>query len=73
VRRFFSGIGSAGGHRAMAKAVVPIQSFRAKFGDVDGSDITARLHELVAQFLHDTKDVKTQKAELRPENEEVRK
>jgi hypothetical protein len=64
VRRFFSGIGSAGGHRAMAKAVVPIQSFRAKFGDVDGSDIAARLHELVAQFLHDTKDVKTQKGEL---------
>src|ERR1700730_14785489 len=77
VRRFFSGIGSAGGHRAMAKAVVPIQSFRAKFGDVDGSDIAARLHELVAQFLHDARDVKTQKAEVkgevRTESEEVRK
>jgi nanoRNase/pAp phosphatase (c-di-AMP/oligoRNAs hydrolase) len=73
VRRFFSGIGSAGGHRAMAKAVVPIQSFRAKFGEVDGSDITARLHELVAQFLHDTKDVKAPKGELRAESEEVRK
>jgi nanoRNase/pAp phosphatase (c-di-AMP/oligoRNAs hydrolase) len=73
VRRFFSGIGSAGGHRAMAKAVVPIQNFRTKFGEVDGSDITARLHELVAQFLHDPKDVKAQKGELRTDSEEVRK
>src|SRR5207249_336357 len=28
VRRFFSDIGSAGGHRAMAKAVIPMPSFR---------------------------------------------
>jgi nanoRNase/pAp phosphatase (c-di-AMP/oligoRNAs hydrolase) len=67
VRRFFSGIGSAGGHRAMAKAVVPMQSFRKAFGDLDGDDITARLHELVAQFLHDTKEVKSQKADPRSE------
>jgi nanoRNase/pAp phosphatase (c-di-AMP/oligoRNAs hydrolase) len=77
VRRFFSGIGSAGGHRASAKAVVPVQSFREKFGDVDGGDVTARLHALVAQFLHDTRDVKAQKTEvkgeLRTESEEVRK
>src|SRR5712671_6524893 len=34
VRRFFADIGSAGGHRAMAKAVVPIQKFREKFGEL---------------------------------------
>src|ERR1700681_3420042 len=77
VRRYFADIGSAGGHRAMAKAVVPIQSFRSKFGDLDGGDVTARLHELVAQFLHDTRDVKAQRAEVkgevRSESEEVRK
>ena len=28
VRRFFADIGSAGGHRAMAKAVVPMRAFR---------------------------------------------
>ena len=28
VRRFFADIGSAGGHRAMAKAIVPMQAFR---------------------------------------------
>ena len=31
VRKYFADIGSAGGHRAMAKAVVPLAAFRAKF------------------------------------------
>jgi nanoRNase/pAp phosphatase (c-di-AMP/oligoRNAs hydrolase) len=53
VRRFFADIGSAGGHRAMAKAVVPIPAFRRKFGDLDAGAVTARLHDLAAQFLHE--------------------
>jgi nanoRNase/pAp phosphatase (c-di-AMP/oligoRNAs hydrolase) len=53
VRRFFADIGSAGGHRAMAKAVVPMQAFREKFGDIQADEIGARLHELVSQFLHE--------------------
>ncbi len=53
VRRFFSDIGSAGGHRAMAKAVVPMRAFRGKFGDLNGDEIGARLQELVGQFLHE--------------------
>src|SRR5262249_13676770 len=36
VRRYFSDIGSAGGHRAMAKAVVPMRNFREKFGELSG-------------------------------------
>jgi nanoRNase/pAp phosphatase (c-di-AMP/oligoRNAs hydrolase) len=84
VRRYFSNVGSAGGHRAMAKAVVPMDRFRAKFGELNGVEITARLHELVAQFLHETKDGKGQKldgksevkgeakAELRPDAEELK-
>src|SRR4030095_14783458 len=36
VKRWFSDIGSAGGHRAMAKAVVPLHRFMEKFGPVDG-------------------------------------
>ena len=72
VRRFFSDIGNAGGHRAMAKAVVPLQSFRDKFGDPT-TDLTARLHELVAEFLHDSrdKDVRSQKAEGRSEDRAI--
>src|SRR5712691_11303228 len=53
VRRFFADIGSAGGHRAMAKAVVPMRAFRDKFGDLDAAAIVALLHDLVAQFLHE--------------------
>ena len=32
-----SDIGSAGGHRAMAKAIVPIEAFQARFGPADRS------------------------------------
>ena len=51
-RRFFADIGSAGGHRAMAKAVVPIRAFRDKF-HVDSDEIGRRLQEMVRQFLHE--------------------
>jgi nanoRNase/pAp phosphatase (c-di-AMP/oligoRNAs hydrolase) len=62
VRRFFAEIGSAGGHRAMAKAVVPLQAFRKRFGDPDPKDIPARLQELAGQFLHDIpREVRSEK------------
>src|SRR5437870_270560 len=51
VRRFFADIGSAGGHRAMAKAVVPMRAFREKFGDLSGDGIGARLQAFVHEFL----------------------
>ena len=48
VRRFFADIGSAGGHRAMAKAVVPMRAFREKFGELGGTTTSApQLQELV--------------------------
>ncbi len=53
VKRWFSGIGSAGGHRAMAKAVVPIEAFRAKYGDLSGDAMTAKFAEMADQFLHE--------------------
>jgi nanoRNase/pAp phosphatase (c-di-AMP/oligoRNAs hydrolase) len=53
VRRVFADIGSAGGHRSMAKAVVPLHAFREKFGNLSPSEIGVRIHELVARFLHD--------------------
>src|SRR6185312_3017602 len=53
VRRWFGDVGSAGGHRAMAKAVVPMDRFRQKFGDLTGPAITARIAEMAEQFLHE--------------------
>jgi nanoRNase/pAp phosphatase (c-di-AMP/oligoRNAs hydrolase) len=51
VKATFGAIGSAGGHRAMAKAVVPIDRFRETFGDLSGVGIAARIGELAEQFL----------------------
>jgi nanoRNase/pAp phosphatase (c-di-AMP/oligoRNAs hydrolase) len=53
VRRHFADVGSAGGHRAMAKAVVPFAAFQHKFRVGPADNIGARLQELVSQFLHD--------------------
>ena len=63
VKRWFSDIGSAGGHRAMAKAVVPIAKFREKFGDLEGPAITARIAEMAEQFLHEPAAEKDKKKE----------
>jgi hypothetical protein len=51
VKKYFNDIGSAGGHRAMAKAVVPIAKFREKYGDLSGIGIAARVGEMAESFL----------------------
>jgi nanoRNase/pAp phosphatase (c-di-AMP/oligoRNAs hydrolase) len=53
VRKYFSDIGSAGGHRAMAKAVVPIAAFRDKFGNLPPEAFTDRVLALALEFLHE--------------------
>jgi len=62
VRKHFADIGSAGGHRAMAKAVVPLQSFKDKFGNLAADDFTERVLELALEFLHEHPDKKLVKA-----------
>jgi nanoRNase/pAp phosphatase (c-di-AMP/oligoRNAs hydrolase) len=52
-RRHFADIGSAGGHRTMAKAVVPMRAFRGKFGEISADDIVPALHALIAEFRHE--------------------
>ena len=56
VKRWFNDIGSAGGHRTMAKAVVPVEAFQKKFGTYEGSRINQRMLDLVLEFLHETRD-----------------
>jgi nanoRNase/pAp phosphatase (c-di-AMP/oligoRNAs hydrolase) len=74
VRKFFADIGNAGGHRAMAKAVMPYRAFVEKFGVTDAQRIAATLHEIVAAFLHEAtvKDAKAPRAEVRAEREELK-
>jgi nanoRNase/pAp phosphatase (c-di-AMP/oligoRNAs hydrolase) len=68
VRRFFSDVGSAGGHSAMAKAVVPVAAFGQKFGELDVRGLGALLQELMAQFLHEG----GRETKHRPDHEEVK-
>jgi nanoRNase/pAp phosphatase (c-di-AMP/oligoRNAs hydrolase) len=53
VRKHFNDIGSAGGHRAMAKAVVPIQAVTGKFGSPGAAGFTDRLLALALEFIHE--------------------
>jgi hypothetical protein len=54
VKRWFNDIGSAGGHRSMAKAVIPLARFREKFGSTHGDRINETILELAAQFLKES-------------------
>ena len=53
VRKYFADIGSAGGHRAMAKAVVPLHAFRDKFGNPQADGFTERVLAMALEFLHE--------------------
>ena len=53
VRKYFADIGSAGGHRAMAKAVVPLRGFREKYGNLNADRFTDRVLAMALEFLHE--------------------
>ena len=55
VRKYFNAIGSAGGHRALAKAVVPLRAFRDKFGNLQADEFTDKVLSLALEFLHEDK------------------
>ena len=49
MKRLFDEIGSAGGHRAMAKAVIPLNRFKQKFGEVSEKVIREAIVPLITQ------------------------
>jgi len=65
VKRWFGDIGSAGGHRAMAKAVVPLARFQDKFGPLEGPAITAKIVWMAETFLHEQPGDKKREAVAR--------
>jgi hypothetical protein len=65
VKANFGDIGSAGGHRAMAKAVVPMERFRQKFGDLAGRGIAARIGDLAETFLAEQAEKRPVEAHLK--------
>ena len=65
VKRWFAEIGSAGGHRSMAKAVVPMSRFRERYGDLTDEAIFARIRGMADEFLHETGNDKKKEAVTR--------
>jgi nanoRNase/pAp phosphatase (c-di-AMP/oligoRNAs hydrolase) len=53
VRKYFSSLGSAGGHRSMAKAVVPMAAFREQHGPAEGPEVSQLLLDQAVEFLHE--------------------
>jgi len=51
VRKLFGDIGSAGGHRNMAKAVIPLDAWRRREGSTHDRRIEERLRELFADAI----------------------
>ncbi len=62
VRRLFAAIGSAGGHRNMAKAVIPLGAWRRREGTTHDHAIEARLRELFAAELAGIEDASETRA-----------
>jgi nanoRNase/pAp phosphatase (c-di-AMP/oligoRNAs hydrolase) len=50
VKKCFGDIGKAGGHRAMAKAIVPLTAFQQKFGPTPEDGLRAKVQELAIAF-----------------------
>ena len=64
VRKYFGEIGSAGGHRAMAKAVVPMSAFRARHGNLQAPELNRLILDFVLQFLHEHAAPERRKADV---------
>jgi len=45
VRAVVEGLGVGGGHRSMAKGIIPLKVFRKLYGDVTSKRVQAVLHE----------------------------
>jgi nanoRNase/pAp phosphatase (c-di-AMP/oligoRNAs hydrolase) len=58
VRKYFGEIGSAGGHRAMAKAVVPFRAFAERYNAHTAQEINTVIAKLAEAFVHDTNGAK---------------
>ncbi len=54
MKRLFDELGSAGGHRTMAKAVVPIERFKEHFGEVSDKVIREAVVRLISQGADST-------------------
>jgi nanoRNase/pAp phosphatase (c-di-AMP/oligoRNAs hydrolase) len=49
LKKLYDGVGSAGGHRAMAKAVIPLDRFKEEFGEVSEAVIRKAMLPLIVE------------------------
>lgn len=57
VRKLFGDIGRAGGHRSMAKAIVPLRQWRRAFGSTQDAEIAPRIESLFAGEIYGGENV----------------
>lgn len=52
VRAVVEGLGVGGGHRTMAKGIIPLKAFRKTYGKADHATIRRALHEAFVRAIH---------------------
>jgi len=52
VRAVVEGLGVGGGHRSMAKGIIPLKAFRKSFGRADRKTIRSALLEAFVKAIH---------------------
>ena len=56
VRAVVEGLGVGGGHRSMAKGIIPLKAFREVYGRADRATIRTALFEAFVAAIHEPKD-----------------
>lgn len=59
-RRLFGSVGRAGGHRSMAKAIVPLRSWRRHLGSTQDRAVAERIESLFAEAIYGGDEVDRQ-------------
>lgn len=52
VRAVVEGLGVGGGHRTMAKGIIPLRAFRETFGKADRATVRRALHDAFVKAIH---------------------
>jgi nanoRNase/pAp phosphatase (c-di-AMP/oligoRNAs hydrolase) len=52
VRAVVEGLGVGGGHRSMAKGIIPVKAFREVYGSAKREQIRAALHDAFVNAIH---------------------
>ena len=56
VRAVVEGLGVGGGHRSMAKGIIPVKAFREVFGKADRATVRRALHDAFVRAIRREED-----------------